>query len=149
MRKILKLKNIILALIMIFVLAVLPPARRNKKPLPHRAHHIAIASKNTNSTIQCHNPCFHAPQTSNFPACLLIYPGGAFQLSVPEGWDQEISEYGSAFLSEPDGEGAIYITVTNTGYAIGSDAFDRFLDAREENFFAGFSGYRGNFPGNQ
>jgi len=70
-----------------------------------------------------------------------VYPGGAFQLTVPEGWDLDISEYGSVFISEPGGEGAIYITVTNTGYPLGSEAFKQFLNAREENFFTGFSGY--------
>lgn len=70
-----------------------------------------------------------------------IYPGGVFHLSVPEGWTLEVSEYGSVFISEPGGEGAIYITVTNTGYALESQAFDQFLKAREENFFAEFPGY--------
>ena len=72
---------------------------------------------------------------------VFVFPGGVFQLSVPEGWNLDVSEDGSVFISEPGGEGAIYITVTNTGYAFGSQAFDQFLSAREVNFFAGFPGY--------
>ncbi len=85
-------------------------------------------------------PVYATDQTSQ-TSDEFIYPGGAFQLSVPEGWNLEISEYGSVFISEPGGEGAIYITVTNTGYPIGPNAFDQFLDAREINFFTGFPGY--------
>jgi hypothetical protein len=72
----------------------------------------------------------------------LEFPGGVFQASVPIGWNEEVSEYGSVFLSEQDGEGAIYITVTNTGLVLEKEGFDQFVDAREENFFSGFDAYQ-------
>ena len=72
----------------------------------------------------------------------LEFPGGVFQISTPIGWNEEINEYGSVFLSELDGEGAIYITVTNTGLALDNESFDQFLAAREENFFSGFDAYQ-------
>jgi len=70
------------------------------------------------------------------------FPGGVFQATVPIGWNEEVSEYGSVFLSEQDGEGAIYITITNTGLVLEKEGFDQFVDAREENFFSGFEGYQ-------
>ena len=67
------------------------------------------------------------------------HPSGAFALNLPSGWEVETSEYGSVFASEVGGEGAIYLTVTNTGRALEGDAFEEFVYAREENFFAGFT----------
>ena len=72
----------------------------------------------------------------------LEFPGGVFEMTVPIGWNEELNEYGSVFLSEQSGEGAIYITVTNTVLALENEGFDQFLGAREENFFSGFDAYQ-------
>ncbi len=71
-----------------------------------------------------------------------IHPSGAFQFQRPAGWEEDTSEYGSVFFSEPGGEGAIFVTATNTGYALNGEDFDRFVKAREENFFPEFNDYQ-------
>ena len=71
-----------------------------------------------------------------------IHPSGAFQFQRPAGWEEDTSEYGSVFFSEPGGEGAIFVTATNTGYALSGEDFDRFVKAREENFFPEFNDYQ-------
>jgi hypothetical protein len=73
---------------------------------------------------------------------IYAHPSGAFEILVPAGWEEETSEYGSVFLSEPGGQGVVYVTVTYTGYALDGQAFSTYLDAREENFFEGFVNYQ-------
>ncbi len=69
------------------------------------------------------------------------HPSGTFSFRYPVGWLEDTSEYGSVFFSEPDGEGALYVTATNTGQTLNGDQFEAFVLAREENFFAAFDGY--------
>ncbi len=69
------------------------------------------------------------------------HPSGAFSFQFPVGWLEDTSEYGSVFFSEPDGEGALYVTATNTGRPLNGEQFETFVQAREENFFAVFDGY--------
>ena len=62
-------------------------------------------------------------------------------LPIPTGWEIETDEYGSVYAEEPGGEGAIYVTVTNTGHKLSADDFVRFINAREDNFFNYFYNY--------
>lgn len=70
------------------------------------------------------------------------HPSGVFQFQYPATWLVDTSEYGAAFITEPEGEGAISVTATYTGYALSADDFTNFVNAREENFFSGFNNYQ-------
>lgn len=72
---------------------------------------------------------------------IYTHPSGTFSLPIPEGWNIETDEYGSVYAEEPGEEGAIYVTVTNTGHALSVEDFARFVEAREENFFRYFDDY--------
>lgn len=69
------------------------------------------------------------------------HPSGTFELNIPEGWTIETDEAGSMYAAEPGSEGAIYITVTYTGHELSGEDFERFITAREANFFNYFDTY--------
>ncbi len=72
---------------------------------------------------------------------LIIHPSQTFEILIPAGWTSESDENGSLYASEPQGEGAIYITVNYTGHALTAEDFERYIQAREENFFNYFEDY--------
>ncbi|OJX40655.1 MAG: hypothetical protein BGO78_06635 [Chloroflexi bacterium 44-23] len=79
--------------------------------------------------------------TDNIQGGIYTHPSGAFSFKYPTGWLEDTSEYGSVFISEPDGEGVLYITATDTGRPLNGSQFEIFVQAREDNFFAKFEGY--------
>ncbi len=72
---------------------------------------------------------------------LFVHSSQTFELLIPAGWIIESDENGSMFASEQQGEGTIYITVNYTGHALTAEDFERYVLAREENFFNYFEGY--------
>lgn len=72
---------------------------------------------------------------------LFVHPSQTFEIPIPAGWTIESDENGSMFASEQAGEGAIYITVNYTGHALTAEDFERYVLAREENFFDYFDEY--------
>ncbi len=66
---------------------------------------------------------------------LYTHPSGAFSLYPPLGWSADEGDNDVLFLS-PDNVGALYATVTNTGYQLDSVAFSNFVNATEINFFS-------------
>jgi hypothetical protein len=67
-------------------------------------------------------------------------PQGLFELFPPQGWIVEDKEAGASF-NAPDDSGFINVEVTNTGLILDGDSFERFVNARDANFFGGFEGY--------
>jgi hypothetical protein len=71
---------------------------------------------------------------------LYTHASGLFSINPPLGWN--ISEDdGSASFEAPDTSGFVYLQVTNTGYELDDPSFERFVRAREDNFFADFDAY--------
>lgn len=68
-------------------------------------------------------------------SALYTHPSGAFSFYPPAGWAVEEGENGDALFTSPDDMGAIYITVSNTGHTLDSEAFVNFAMAVEQNFF--------------
>jgi hypothetical protein len=81
------------------------------------------------------------PPTSETGDQLFVHPSQTFEIPIPAGWIVESDENGSMFASEQEGEGAIYITVNYTGHALTAEDFERYVLAREENFFDYFEEY--------
>jgi len=65
---------------------------------------------------------------------------GLFSLVPPAGW-VETADIGGASFSAPDDSGFINVELTNTGLFLSSTDFERFVDARDFNFFGVFDGY--------
>ncbi len=65
---------------------------------------------------------------------------GLFEIFPPVGWSVE-EDSSSISIAAPDDSGFIYLQVTNIGYEFDGEAFESFIDAREANFFGGFSNY--------
>ncbi|UCG24172.1 MAG: hypothetical protein JSW55_18945 [Chloroflexota bacterium] len=70
-----------------------------------------------------------------------IHPLDYFEINPPAGWLMEEGDGGATF-SEPDGGGFIEVEVTNAGADLDGDSFERFVDARELNFFGDSEGYQ-------
>jgi hypothetical protein len=66
---------------------------------------------------------------------------GLFEVYPPEGWTVEEDQSSAAFL-DPANVGFIYLQVTNTGYALDAGAFEKFITARESNFFGTYAEYQ-------
>jgi hypothetical protein len=65
---------------------------------------------------------------------------GLFELVPPAGW-AETADIGGASFGAPDDSGFINVEITNTGLFLSSADFERFVDARDFNFFGVFDGY--------
>ncbi len=65
---------------------------------------------------------------------------GFFEAYPPVGWIMEESEGGTTF-SAPDGSGYVEVEVNNTGIMLDGESFERFIDAREENYFGQYNDY--------
>jgi hypothetical protein len=65
---------------------------------------------------------------------------GLFEVVFPDGW-VETADFGGASFSAPDDSGFINVELTNTGLFLSSADFERFVDARDFNFFGVFDGY--------
>ncbi len=70
-----------------------------------------------------------------------VHGGNLFSFNPPMGWSIN-EDSGSVSISAPDDSGFIYMQVTNVGYTFDENAFGRFVDAREQNFFGKFEGYQ-------
>jgi hypothetical protein len=88
------------------------------------------------------SPPPEAPSGAPFSLQSAIYshPSGIFDTYPPVGWEAS-EDTGATLFSAPDGSGAVYYQVTNTGTELIGDAFVSFINARELNFFGGFDGY--------
>ncbi|RMF50402.1 MAG: hypothetical protein D6755_01195 [Anaerolineae bacterium] len=71
------------------------------------------------------------------------YADGVYEVYAPTGW---AADEGTAAVSfaEPDGgaNGFIYLQATNTGYELDFASFQRFVEAREANFFGSYDNYQ-------
>jgi hypothetical protein len=72
---------------------------------------------------------------------MYAHPKGIFSFFPPKDWEITDEQDGSVFLEAPDFTGAILVQVTNTGYTLDEFAFERFVDARDENFFFVYEDY--------
>ncbi|GAB4522682.1 MAG: hypothetical protein Fur0018_04730 [Anaerolineales bacterium] len=71
------------------------------------------------------------------------YADGVYEVYAPTGW--EVKEgTASVSFSEPagGGDGFIYLQATNTGAELDFESFQRFVEAREANFFGTYSNYQ-------
>jgi len=59
---------------------------------------------------------------------------GYFDVYPPLGWTMDEGEGGATFTA-PDESGFVEVEVTNTGEVLDGESFQRFVDAREENYF--------------
>ncbi len=73
---------------------------------------------------------------------LYVHPQGIFELYPPAGWAMIDEDDGSVLFEAQDLSGAINVQVTNTGYELDGDSFERFVLARDQNFFEFYSEYR-------
>jgi hypothetical protein len=65
---------------------------------------------------------------------------GFFDAYPPAGWIMEEGDGGATF-SAPDETGYIEVEVNNTGVVLDGESFQRFVDAREDNYFGQYDGY--------
>lgn len=72
---------------------------------------------------------------------LYLHPEGLFELYPVEDWTITQEDEGSVLFEAPDFSGAINIQVTNTGYKLDPEAFEKFVDARDINFFIIYDNY--------
>ncbi len=63
-----------------------------------------------------------------------------FELYPPQDWDIEEDDSSVSF-NDPQGNGFIYLQVTNTGRELDEASFEKFIDAREQNFFGMYEQY--------
>ncbi len=70
-----------------------------------------------------------------------LHPEGLFELNPIEGWTITQEDEGSVLFEAPDFSGAINIQVTNTGYKLDPVSFEKFVDARDFNFFIIYDNY--------
>jgi hypothetical protein len=68
---------------------------------------------------------------------LYTHRSGAFSFHPPEGWTLTETDFDAQFL-EPNGNGQVYVSVTNTGYALDETGLANFVKANESNYFAAF-----------
>lgn len=69
------------------------------------------------------------------------HPMDFFEITPPDGWPIENEDEGGTSFGEPGGVGYVEVEVTNTGAPLDGEAFERFVDARELNFFGNFEEY--------
>jgi hypothetical protein len=65
---------------------------------------------------------------------------GYFEIYPPSGWAMDESEGGATFTA-PDDSGFVEVEVTNTGEVLDGESFERFVDAREVNYFGAYDEY--------
>lgn len=70
-----------------------------------------------------------------------VHPLEYFEINPPAGWTLDESDGGATFTEE-EGGGFIEVEVTNAGTELDGESFERFVDARELNFFGDFDGYQ-------
>ena len=81
-----------------------------------------------------------APPVINLSTETYQHPEDLFSLLVPEEWTVSESQT-SATFSDPKGETIISVHAINTGYALDSESFDRFVEGRESNIFDEYEDY--------
>ncbi len=71
------------------------------------------------------------------------YADGVYEVYAPTGWEANEST-GAVSFAEPagGGDGFIYLQATNTGVELDYTSFQRFVEAREANFFATYKNYQ-------
>ncbi len=65
---------------------------------------------------------------------------GFFEAYPPVDWTVDETDGGATFTA-PDGTGYVEIEVNNTGVALDGESFQRFVDARELNYFGQYDAY--------
>ena len=70
-----------------------------------------------------------------------VHPMYFFELTPPDGWPIDDENEGGTSFAEPNGIGYVEVEVTNTGTTLDGEAFERFVDGREINFFVNFFGH--------
>lgn len=65
---------------------------------------------------------------------------GFFEVYPPAGWTMNESDGGATFIA-PDESGYVEVEVNNTGEALDGASFERFVDAREINYFGQSDGF--------
>jgi hypothetical protein len=66
---------------------------------------------------------------------LYEHPSGSFSFYPPEGWELTETAFDATF-AEPNGNGSVYISVTNTGYELDEASLANFVNASEGSYFA-------------
>ena len=69
-----------------------------------------------------------------------VHPQGIFEILAPQGWTVEEVDGGASF-NAADESGFVNVEVTNTALTLDEVSFERFVDARDLNFFGAFDGY--------
>lgn len=70
------------------------------------------------------------------------YADGVYEVYAPLGWTADEGTAAVSFEEPAGGAGAfIYLQATNTGYELDFESFQRFVRAREANFFGGYDNY--------
>jgi len=62
-----------------------------------------------------------------------IHPHDIFSVFPPRGWVLALEDLGSVKFESQNSSGALSIQVTNTGYNLNDESFERFLEARDNN----------------
>ncbi len=70
------------------------------------------------------------------------YADGVYEAYAPIGWTADEGTAAVSFEEPSGGEGGfIYLQATNTGYELDFESFQRFVHAREANFFGSYNDY--------
>ncbi len=70
------------------------------------------------------------------------YADGVYEVYAPTGWTVDEGTAAVSFEEPPGGADAfIYLQATNTAYELDFESFQRFVDAREANFFGSYDNY--------
>lgn len=65
---------------------------------------------------------------------------GYFEVYPPAGWIMEEGDGGATFTAADD-SGFLEVEVNNTGITLDGESFDRFVEARENNYFGQYDGF--------
>jgi hypothetical protein len=108
-------------------------------PLPTEAPQVEPTAVPTKIALPTPAPV--QPAVFELSSTPYAHASGAIDIYPPVGWAADESHGGVSF-SAPDDSGYIDIEITNTSLELDGDSFERFVDARDANFFGrSFSGY--------
>jgi hypothetical protein len=85
-------------------------------------------------------PTAETTSNNNLSSEAYTHDSGAFSINFPEGWEVDERD-NSVFVNSPDAVASIEVSYTNVGFAFDAATLDAYIEAVENNWFAGFANY--------